>query len=230
MSQYTEKVIALRQKYNNAQNIKAQIDSLLNKISEMNSEYVVMLEAQQLLATISDNNTTAVLDYMTGVINKALSEIFPYDSRRIFLEKKLHNGQYAHINVRLEASNGAVRDMVLQSGTGLRQVVSFLFLISTIEIRKGRRLLIMDELLSGLHPNAKRVIMDIIQIFSEEGFQFIFVEYGVDDVGKIYLVEKPDDTAIVTPLGAEKYNNEVFVFKRPVEEVDMDVQVQEGDD
>lgn len=230
MSQYTEKVIALRQKYNNAQNIKAQIDSLLKKISDMNSEYVVMLEAQQLLATISDNNTTAVLDYMTGVINKALSEIFPYDSRRIFLEKKLHNGQYAHINVRLEASNGAVRDMVLQSGTGLRQVVSFLFLISTIEIRKGRRLLIMDELLSGLHPNAKRVIMDIIQIFSEEGFQFIFVEYGVDDVGKIYLVEKPDDTAIVTPLGAEKYNNEVFVFKRPVEEVDMDVQVQEGDD
>lgn len=230
MSQYTEKVIALRQKYNNAQNIKAQIDSLLSKISDMNSEYVVMLEAQQLLATISDNNTTAVLDYMTGVINKALSEIFPYDSRRIFLEKKLHNGQYAHINVRLEASNGAVRDMVLQSGTGLRQVVSFLFLISTIEIRKGRRLLIMDELLSGLHPNAKRVIMDIIQIFSEEGFQFIFVEYGVDDVGKIYLVEKPDDTAVVTPLGAEKYNNEVFVFKRPVEEVDMGVQVQEGDD
>ena len=230
MSQYTEKVIALRQKYNNAQNIKAQIDSLLSKISDMNSEYVVMLEAQQLLATISDNNTTAVLDYMTGVINKALSEIFPYDSRRIFLEKKLHNGQYAHINVRLEASNGAVRDMVLQSGTGLRQVVSFLFLISTIEIRKGRRLLIMDELLSGLHPNAKRVIMDIIQIFSEEGFQFIFVEYGVDDVGKIYLVEKPDDTAIVTPLGAEKYNNEVFVFKRPVEEVDLNVQVQEGDD
>lgn len=230
MSQYTERIITIRQKYNNAQNIKSQIDDLLDKIKEMNSEYAVMLEAQQLLATVSDSNTTAVLDYMTGVINKALSEIFPHDSRRIFLEKKLHNGQYAHINVHLEASNGAVRDMILQSGTGLRQIVSFLFLISTIEIRKGRRILLMDELLNGLHPNAKRIIMDIIQIFAEEGFQFIFVEYGVDDVGKIYLVEKPNENATVTPLGSEKYSNEVFLFNRPVEEVDMSVQVEEGVD
>lgn len=223
MSQYTERIIAIRQRYNNAQNIKSQIDNLLDRVKDMNSEYAVMLEAQQLLATISDSNTTAVLDYMTGVINKALSEIFTHDTRRIFLEKKLHNGQYAHINVRLEAHNGAVRDMVLQSGTGLRQIVSFLFLISTIEIRKGRRILLMDELLNGLHPNAKRIIMDIIQIFAEEGFQFIFVEYGVDDVGKIYLVEKPNETATVTPLGSKKYENEVFLFNRPVEEVDLSV-------
>lgn len=223
MSQYTERIIAIRQRYNNAQNIKSQIDNLLDRVKDMNSEYAVMLEAQQLLATISDSNTTAVLDYMTGVINKALSEIFTHDTRRIFLEKKLHNGQYAHINVRLEAHNGAVRDMVLQSGTGLRQIVSFLFLISTIEIRKGRRILLMDELLNGLHPNAKRIIMDIIQIFAEEGFQFIFVEYGVDDVGKIYLVEKPNETATVTPLGSKKYENEVFLFNRPVEEVDLNV-------
>ena len=223
MSQYTERIIAIRQRYNNAQNIKSQIDNLLDRVKDMNSEYAVMLEAQQLLATISDSNTTAVLDYMTGVINKALSEIFTHDTRRIFLEKKLHNGQYAHINVRLEAHNGAVRDMVLQSGTGLRQIVSFLFSISTIEIRKGRRILLMDELLNGLHPNAKRIIMDIIQIFAEEGFQFIFVEYGVDDVGKIYLVEKPNETATVTPLGSKKYENEVFLFNRPVEEVDLNV-------
>lgn len=230
MSQYTERVISIKQKHANAESIKAQMDKIIEQIENLNSKYAVMLEAQQLLATVSDNNTTAVLDYMTGVINKALSEIFPHDTRRIFLEKKLHNGQYAHINVRLETSSGAVRDMTLQSGTGLRQVVSFLFLVSTIEIRKGRRILLMDELLSGLHPQAKRIIMDIIQIFAEEGFQFVFVEYGVDTVGKIYLVEKPAETATVTPLGSDKYDGEVFVFNRPLEEVDMNVKVEEGDD
>ena len=74
------------------------------------------------------------------------------------------------------------RDLQLQTGTGLRQVISFLFILSTIEIRKGRRLLLADELLSGLHPEAKRIVMDILQIFAEDGFQFAFVEYGVNDV------------------------------------------------
>lgn len=229
MSQYTERIIALRQQYNNAQNVKEQIDSLTERVLKMNDEYAVMLEAQQLLSTVSDNNTTAVLDYMTGVINKALSEIFPNDERRIFLERKLHNGQHAHINVRLTGSNGSVRDLTLQSGTGLRQIVSFLFVVSLIEIRKGRKVLLMDELLNGLHSVAKSIVMDIIQIFAEEGFQFIFVEYGVNDVGKIYLVEKPDKTATVTPLGSETYSNEVFVFNRPVEEVDKSLSVDEDE-
>ena len=87
----------------------------------------------------------------------------------------------------------------------------------------------MDELLNGLHPVAKNIVMDIVKIFAEEGFQFAFVEYGVDNVGKIYLVEKPDSVATVTPLGS-KYNNEVFVFNRPPEEVDLSIRVEESDD
>ena len=94
----------------------------------------------------------------------------------------MYQGQHAHINIKLTGSNGKVRDLTLQSGTGLRQVISFLFVLSLIEIRKGRRLLLADELLSGLHPEAKRIVTDIIQIFAEEGFQFAFVEYGVNNL------------------------------------------------
>lgn len=85
----------------------------------------------------------------------------------------------------------------------------------------------MDELLSGLHPEAKNIIMDIVQIFADEGFQFAMVEYGVDSVGRLYLVEKPTDTATVTPFDG-KYNNEIFVFNRPVEEVDKTIFVDES--
>ena len=195
----------------------------------MNNQYIVMLEAQQLLTTVSDNNTTVVLDYITGIINKTLGELFPHDNRRIYLEKSMYQGQHAHINIKLTGTNGKVRDLQLQSGTGLRQVISFLFILSLIEVRKGRRFLLADELLSGLHPEAKRITMDIVQIFAEEGFQFAMVEYGVNDLGRIYIVEKPDKIAKVTPIDG-KYNNEVFIFNRPPEDVDLSIRVDEGEE
>lgn len=222
--------MSLRNNLENLEEIRKKILELSERLGDMNEQYAVMLEAQQLIASVSDTNTTVVLDYITGIINKALGEIFPYDERRIYLEKKMHNGQHAHIVVRLTVGNGKVRDMQLQTGTGLRQIISFLFILSLIEVRKGRRLLLMDELFSGLHSEAKRIVMDIIEIFAQEGFQFVFIEYGVNDVGKIYMVEKPSNIATVTPLGDEdKYNNEIFVFNRPVEEVDKGIHVDEED-
>ena len=229
MSQFTNEVIMIEQSYKQAQDIKANIDVLTTKLNDMNIQYVNMVEAQQLLTTVSDANTTAVLDYITGIINKTLGELFPHDSRRIYLEKTMYQGQHAHINIKLTGTNGKTRDLTLQSGTGLRQVISFLFVLSLIEIRKGRRLLIADELLSGLHPEAKRITTDIIKIFAEEGFQFAFVEYGVNNLGKVYLVEKPGAVATVTPMDGV-YNNEVFVFNRPPEEVDLSLHVEEADE
>lgn len=229
MSQFTNEIIMIEQSYKQAQDIKANIDVLTTKLNDMNIQYVNMVEAQQLLTTVSDANTTAVLDYITGIINKTLGELFPHDSRRIYLEKTMYQGQHAHINIKLTGTNGKTRDLTLQSGTGLRQVISFLFVLSLIEIRKGRRLLIADELLSGLHPEAKRITTDIIKIFAEEGFQFAFVEYGVNDLGKVYLVEKPGAVATVTPMDGV-YNNEVFVFNRPPEEVDLSLYVEEADE
>lgn len=227
MSQYSSDILALEQNYNQMCTIKSKIDDLIAKLQDLNNTYVVMLEAQQLLTTVSDDNTSRVLDYITGIINKALGELFPHDRRVIYLEKTMYQGKHAHINIKLTGTNGKVRDLQLQSGTGLRQVISFLFVVSLIEIRKGRRLLIADELLSGLHPEAKRVVTDIIQIFAEEGFQFAFVEYGVNNLGRIYLVEKPNEVATVTPLDGV-YNDEVFIFNRPPEDVDLTIRVEEG--
>lgn len=229
MSVYAQDIMQLRTQFTQAEKLKAQIDSYIENLSKLNSQYATFLEAQQLLAVVSDNNTTAVLDYITGIINKALAELFPYDTRRVFLEKKMFNGQHAHIVVKLVNSEGRKRDLVLQSGTGLRQVVSFLFVISLIEIRKGRRILLMDELLSGLHSHAKAIILDIISIFAEEGFQFVMVEYEVNNFGKIYIAEKPERTSTLTPLEGA-YHDEVFVFNRPAEEVDKAIFVDESED
>lgn len=216
MSSYTNSIIELETQYNQVEEIKQKLLDLRHKLTTLNSEYLVMLEAQQLLATVSDENTRKVLDYITGIINKTLGEMFPHDSRRIYLERTMYHGQHAHIVVKLTGTDGNTRDLQLQTGTGLRQVISFLFLLTLIEIRKGRKILLADELLSGVHAEAKRIIMDIVKMFADEDFQFVFVEYGVNDVGKIYIVEKPNAVASVTPLEGT-YNNEIFIFNRPPE-------------
>lgn len=223
MSQYSQYIQRLRFEIEQRDSNIQKAEKIQETITDLEKKYVDMLEAQQLLSTISEENSNKVLSYITSIINRALSELFPHDTRRVYLEKTLHANQHAHINVVLETSDGRKRDLTIQSGTGLRQVISFLFVLSLIEIRKGRRLLMMDELLSGLHPEAKSVVKRIMTIFAEEGFQFVMVEYGVNDLGKIYLVEKPDNEAKVTALDGE-YNNEVFVFNRPLEDMTEEVE------
>lgn len=223
MSQYSQYIQRLRFEIEQRDSNIQKAEKIQETIADLEKKYVDMLEAQQLLSTISEENSNKVLSYITSIINRALSELFPHDTRRVYLEKTLHANQHAHINVVLETSDGRKRDLTIQSGTGLRQVISFLFVLSLIEIRKGRRLLMMDELLSGLHPEAKSVVKRIMTIFAEEGFQFVMVEYGVNDLGKIYLVEKPDNEAKVTALDGE-YNNEVFVFNRPLEDMTEEVE------
>lgn len=223
MSQYSQYIQRLRFEIEQRDSNIQKAEKIQETIADLEKKYVDMLEAQQLLSTISEENSNKVLSYITSIINRALSELFPHDTRRVYLEKTLHANQHAHINVVLETSDGRKRDLTIQSGTGLRQVISFLFVLSLIEIRKGRRLLMMDELLSGLHPEAKSVVKRIMTIFAEEGFQFVMVEYGANDLGKIYLVEKPDNEAKVTALDGE-YNNEVFVFNRPLEDMTEEVE------
>lgn len=166
-----------------------------------------LIEAQRLLSTISEENTVRTLDYITGVINNALAGIFQGEGRQVSLDKELYRGRYAHIKVHLTTSTGAQRNLDLQTGSGVKEVISFLFTVCLIAVRGGRRFLIMDELLSGLHADAKAVIAELMGVFTEEGFQFLMVEYNLDNYrghsfGKIYNVES-DNSAVPVSIVRE---------------------------
>lgn len=193
--------------------LEAKLASERKQLLENQKIYVDLLQAQQLLTTVSDDNTESTLTFITSVINKALAEVFKGDARKIELKKKLYAGNKPHINIELTNSKGNTIDLAMQSGTGLQQIVSVLFTICLIEIRKGRRFLILDEKLSGLHKGAKRIMSEILQIFTEGGFQFIFVEYSLNDFGKIYNVEKPGMVSKIYDLEGEDYDDtSVFLF------------------
>lgn len=221
---YSEALARLNRDLKDKQKLEKRIAEKKEELKKAQQDYVNLLNAQKLLSTVSDDNTESTLLFVSGVINKALAEIFKGDTRRIFLSRKLYGGSKPHIVVELENGKGERLDMSIQSGTGLRQIVSVLFVICLIEVRKGRRLLILDERLSGLHSEAKRILSEIIKIFSEGGFQFIFVEYSLNTLGKLYNVEKPGNEAKVYALdGVEYSNDDVFLFS------DVDLSLLDND-
>lgn len=224
---YATQIGVIKKSLTDKKRLEKRQRDLNNDLKSSQSLYVNMIDAQKLLSMISDDNTSKTLDFITGMVNKVLSEMFVADAPRIILTKRLYAGSKPHINVELIDGSGNSLDMALQSGTGLSQVVSFMFAICLIEIRKGRRLLILDERLNGLHKEAKRILSKVIEIFAEGGFQFIFVEYGLNNIGKIYNVEhRGNESKIVSLEKGQEYTDDT-VFLGDVDLSVLDDSVEE---
>lgn len=222
---YSTVIGSLRKDLGNKKNLLKKREHLLNSLKESQSTYVRMINAQKLLSSVSDDNTEQTLSFITGMVNKVLAEIFPNSVRRIQLNKKLYAGSKPHINVVLVNGDGIELELDLQEGDGIKQIVSIMYVICLIEIRKGRRLLILDERLNGLHARAKKVLAEILKIFSEGGFQFIFVEYSLNDLGKIYNIENRNGKSV--PVFVEGGYSDDLVY---LDEVDLSVLDKDYDD
>lgn len=227
---YANTIHFLKRQIKEREKLQKELSELQDKLIEAQQNYIDLIDAQKLLSIVSEDNTKTILDYITAIINKTLSEIFPNDVRRVYLKKKLHANR-PHINLELVNGDNRVLDIQFQAGTGLCQVVSVLFSICLIEIRKGRRLVILDEKLNGLHRKAKLVVEEILKMFAEAGFQFIMVEYGMNDLGKIYNIEMRGNEAKAFPLGTEeKYDEtEIFIFTKDVDLGVLDKEYKENE-
>jgi hypothetical protein len=175
-------------------NLKAEIAELSEIVKMDTATLEDMVKASAILASVSEENTKIILDNIKTTINKSLEVLFPLDPKTVDIQKSMYRDTHPHYTITLTTSNGVARTFE-QSGTGLGQVISFLFTVCLIDARDGRKIMVIDELLNGLHPDAKAIVGNLMTALTRRQhnpFQFICVEYGLD-IGKQYEIKK--DTA-----------------------------------
>ena len=221
---YASSIGVLKNNLKQKRELEQKIGVLTKSLYESQSLYVRMLNAQKVLSMVSDENTNITLEFITGMVNKVLSEMFPNDHYYIKLTSKLYAGCKPHIILELYDAENNVLDISTQVGDGMKQVICFMYVLCLIEIRKGRRLLILDERLNGLHKNAKKCISKIIEIFVKGGFQFIFVEYSLNDIGKIYNVERHGNESRLEVIEGEYSDDLVYINEVDLSVLDEEVE------
>ena len=125
MGVYATTITSLKRDLVERGRLESRLEERRKEIKKQEKEYEDLVAASKLISAVADKQSLDTLDYITGVINKTLGELFKSDTRRIFLKKQMHAGRYAHLKVLLTDADGTEYDMMLQSGTGLRQVISF---------------------------------------------------------------------------------------------------------
>lgn len=201
--------------------VKQKLENINIEIQEKAQQLDEMIRAAAILGTVADEHTQFFLRRITDTINDALGGIFKDDKRRVYITQIMYHNSHPHFILELETEDGIKRSFK-QSGTGLGQIVSFLFTVCLILARKGRKIIVMDELLNGLHPDAKEIIKYVIYTMQEKNnVQFVIVEYGMD-IGKQYQVVKNSSIARVSEYENGTYYRDMFTEEEEsVEESSM---------
>lgn len=174
------------------------IQKIVEESDLKQDELETVTNAISILRIVSDNSVKESYEYITSSVNAALERIFEGSHRSIRLEESTLKGQYPQLEVILEVGNGVERSLKFNSGHGLTQVISLLCIITIIVITKSRRILVMDEILSGLSDSTREIIADIMWTFTDIGFQFVVCEHGFIPKGAyVYELKNVNDTGVI---------------------------------
>lgn len=196
---------------NNAAAIKSKetLENTINQLiknNEANKEALdIATHAIEILKAVSDEAVSNAYKVLQESLNSALARIFINTTRQIEIKESLRGNQYPQLELILHIGNGKTRSIKSDSGHGIAQIISLLSILNLIVLTGSRRILVMDEILSGLSVRSREIITDILWTFTEIGFQFIICEHGYIPKGShVYHLEMVGNVSTVKEHYIEK--------------------------
>lgn len=176
--------------------LEADIKRLMDENAENKEALEVATSAIDILRQVSDEAVSKAYEFLEENLNASLARMFENTTRKIHLHEYTRNGQYPQLEIELEVAGGKKRSLKADSGHGLAQIVSLLSILSLIVITNSRRILVMDEIISGLSVHNREIVSDILWTFTEIGFQFIVNDHGfVPRNSRVYHLEMVGDVS-----------------------------------
>lgn len=173
--------------------------SRLEELAKQNKEDIdIATHAIDILTGISDKTVKDAYKFLEENLNAALARMFPKTTRQIRIREYVFRNQYPQLILDLHVGNGIIRSLKSDSGHGVAQITSFMCILALIVITGSRRLVLIDEVASGLSVRNLMILDEIMWAFTEIGFQFLVNEHGYVPRGSyVYYLELEGDVSSV---------------------------------
>lgn len=176
--------------------LEKSIQQLMDANKENKEALDIATHAIEILRQVSDETVSQAYGFLEKNLNETLKRMFTNTTRKIEIKESIRANQYPQLELILHVGNGKTRSLKADSGHGLAQIVSLLSILSLIVITGSRRILVMDEVISGLSVHNRKIVSDILWSFTEIGFQFIVNDHGfVPEGSHVYHLEMVGDVS-----------------------------------
>lgn len=159
--------------------LESQIAQLLKNKNIASENLDIAANAVAVLRLVSDDAVQQSYKFIQDSVNGTLERIFSKSTRKIQLKEGTFRNQYPQLEIELYVEGGKTRSLKSDSGHGLMQIISLLCVLSLIVITGSRRLLVLDEVLSGLSAKSRMIVCEVLWAFTSIGFQFVLNEHGL---------------------------------------------------
>lgn len=165
------------------QTLIGKLDEYINDLELANDEIMLLDKVSLFLKSMVDLRTQSAYTQIEETMNWCLSNV-PLKQRyrmKIVESDNKRIGRGVSF-VLVDLDTGKERSVKTQTGTALAQIVSFLLLVVVISVSGSSRILVTDEMFSGLEDEESiKNFSDILSALAiNENFQIMIVEQNKD--------------------------------------------------
>ena len=173
---------------------RESIENQLKIIAKQNKKNAAALDivthAIEILRGVSDSAVASSYKFLEKSLNDSLKRMFKGNKRSIKIKESTYKGQYPQLEIEMHTEDNIVRSLKTDSGHGIAQIVSILCILNLIVITGARRIMVTDEVMSGLSVHNREIMSQIMWAFTDIGFQFIVNDHGFVPKGsKVHVFE-----------------------------------------